>query len=107
MSALYTLSGTNGTLYIYDSYIEIVRKGILAKLSHVGMGNTVLNYTSISSVQFRPGTPIINGYIHFFRRGNRSGGGYINAISDEDSVVFRLFHNEEARSILRYVKQKI
>ena len=80
--------GTNGTLKVNDSTIELIRKGINAKL--LGLrGDKEILISSITAIQFKEPGMLTNGFIQFaFSGSNESKGGVFDAAKDENSIVF-------------------
>ena len=105
--AVYSLKGANGQLYIYENHLEIHRKGVLAKLSHLKERHTSIPYNELSRVKMHPGVLLISGYFYFERRGRGNSCGLIAAACDEDCIVFRAYENEKAVEIHKYLQSKI
>ena len=100
---VYSLSGANGQLYIYEDYLEICRKGMLARLSHLDADVTVIYYDEIAQVKLHMGTPLYSGYFFFKRKNTDKSCNLIDAVRDEDCIVFRFYENEKAKLIKKYI----
>ena len=80
--------GTNGSLKVNDTTVELIRKGLNAKL--LGLrGNKEILISSITSIQFKEPGMLTNGFIQFaFSGSSESKGGVLDATKDEHSIVF-------------------
>ncbi|GGV36829.1 hypothetical protein GCM10010293_40320 [Streptomyces griseoflavus] len=86
------VKGHNGQIAFDGQYVTITRKGILGRLS-VGKGEKRFHISQISSVQWKPAGPLVNGFIAFSAAGgnerrSRFGSQTSNAVNDENSVIF-------------------
>ena len=82
--------GANGQVELHESKIVIKRKGLLAKLGHMGKGDKEIPLSSITSIQFKDAGRLTNGYIQFGQSGySESDGGAFDAANDENSVMFK------------------
>ena len=84
--------GHTGTVRLDAHFVTIIRKGFLARGS-VGKGEKRIPISSITSVQFKPAGPVVNGFIQFTLGGgnegrSRFGHQTVDAARDENSVVF-------------------
>lgn len=100
------LSGANGQLYVYEDHLEIHRKGMLAKLSHIKGGCTIIGYYDLAKVKMRSGMFPVSGYMYFERKGSNENVGLIAAARHPDCIVFRSHENAMAREISKYLKNK-
>lgn len=87
-----TAKGRNGTVSFDGKSITIERSGFLAR-STVGKGRKRLALRHISSVQVKPASVMMNGFIEFTIAGgneNRSrfGGQTKDAAHNENAVIF-------------------
>jgi glutaredoxin-related protein len=80
--------GTNGAIKVHNTTIELVRKGLNARL--LGLrGNKEIQISSITSIQFKEPGMLTNGFIQFSFSGSQERkGGVFDATKDENSVVF-------------------
>ena len=80
--------GSNGILKVNETTIELIRKGLNAKL--LGLrGNKEILISSITSIQFKEPGMLTNGFIQFaFSGSSESKGGVFDATKDENSIVF-------------------
>lgn len=106
---MYSLSliGTNGQLYMYDDHLVIERKGFVAKYTHLNNPQTVIYYTDIDRVKMHLGTIAYSGYFYFCRKGSNKNIGLFASGTDEDSLAFRYYRNDEAKRIWKYVNTMI
>ena len=86
------VKGHNGQIQFDGQTVTITRKGILGRLS-VGKGEKRFHISQISSVQWKPAGPFVNGFIAFSAAGgnerrSRFGSQTSSADNDENSVIF-------------------
>lgn len=82
--------GHNGQLELTDTTVRIKRKGVLGFLTQGLKGDKEILISQISSIQFKNAGPFVNGYIQFaFVGGQEAKGGAFQAVSDENTVMFR------------------
>lgn len=86
------VKGHNGQVQFDGQLVTITRKGILGRLS-VGKGEKRFHISQISSVQWKPAGPFVNGFIAFSAAGgnerrSRFGSQTSSAVNDENSVIF-------------------
>ena len=84
--------GHNGQIQFDGQTVTITRKGILGRLS-VGKGEKRFHISQISSVQWKPAGPFVNGFIAFSAAGgnerrSKFGSQTSSAAHDENSVIF-------------------
>jgi hypothetical protein len=87
-----TVKGHNGQIEFDGQYVTITRKGILGRMT-VGKGEKRIHISQISSVQWKPAGPFVNGFIQFSAAGgnerrSRFGSQTSSAVNDENSVIF-------------------
>ena len=105
---LYYLKGLNGQIEVYEDRVIINRKGFLAKGAIGLAGSKTIPINAIQTVQFREGTSLYNGFIQFGVLGGiEARGGLQAAITDENSVIIKKKHNEQAREIKNFIENKI
>jgi hypothetical protein len=86
------VKGHNGQVQFDGQYVTITRRGILARTS-VGKGEKRFHISQISSVQWKPAGPFVNGFIAFSAAGgterrSKFGSQTYSAVTDENSVLF-------------------
>ncbi|MFE0794726.1 DUF4429 domain-containing protein [Streptomyces mutabilis] len=86
------VKGHNGQIVFDGQYVTITRRGFLARTS-VGKGEKRFHISQISSVQWKPAGPFVNGFIAFSAAGgnerrSKFGSQTSSAIHDENSVLF-------------------
>lgn len=84
--------GHNGQISFDGQYVTLTRQGLLGRLS-VGKGEKRWHISQISSIQWKPAGPFVNGFIQFSASGgneqrSRFGSQTTSAASDENSVLF-------------------
>lgn len=106
------VKGLNGQLELTDTHVIIRRKGIMATISKGLAGEKSIPLDAITSVQFKPGGLMWNGFIKFCYPGSDEiRGGLSEATKDDNAVIFARGMNaqfeefrqrlEEARTRLR------
>jgi hypothetical protein len=105
---VYIMDGVNDVLEVFNNKVTITPKTDNASIIVRGLkGTKSIPYSSITTVQFRKANPI-NGYIQLSLAGAiESGGGVINAISDENTVFFTQWNNELAEKIRDYIEDRL
>ena len=98
--------GTNGTLRVNHSTIELIRKGMTARL--LGLrGNKEILISSINAIQFKEPAMLTNGFIQFvFSGSSESKGGVFDATKDENSIVFTKKHLKQFALLRDVINQK-
>lgn len=86
------VKGHNGQVQFDGQYVTIVRRGFFARTT-VGKGEKRIHISQISSVQWKPAGPFVNGFIQFSAAGgnerrSRFGSQTSSAVNDENSVIF-------------------
>lgn len=99
------LKGAQKVLNVYDDHITLTQiKNIRTILtSDWFQGEKEILYYDMTSVQFRPSSKLILGYIQFEVPGVRSGSNF----GSENSWTFDSTMNEIAKEVCDYVKTRI
>ena len=86
----FTAKGYGGTLAVTPTKVIISRKGLASLVLHGLTGDKEILIKDITSIQFRmPGITGTRGYIQFtFPGAKESKGGLLDAMNDENTVVF-------------------
>ncbi|WP_416477025.1 DUF4429 domain-containing protein [Streptomyces sp. LKA04] len=105
------VKGHNGQVTFDGQYVTITRKGFLARAT-VGKGEKRFHISQISSVQWKPAGPFVNGFIAFSAAGgnerrSRFGSQTSNAVNDENSVVFTSKHKADFEKLRAAVEAAI
>jgi hypothetical protein len=84
--------GINGQVHFDGVYVTLARRGFRAR-SIIGLSEKRIPLTAIGSIQWRPDSKLVNGYIQFSAGGDverrlRSGRRNLDAARDENSVTF-------------------
>lgn len=90
---MYEARGMNGQLLFDGVYVTLARKGFWAR-SQIGLGEKRIPVTSIGSINWKPASRLVNGYIQLapvgdVQRRPRYGQRNLDAARDENSVTFR------------------
>lgn len=106
--SVYRLTGTNARVIVYEDRVDIERTGFWNKLSYGFSGTKSIPMSSITSIQYKAGGGILNGFLQFGVLGGKErNSGLSGAASDENSVVFPKDKNEKAAKIRAFVEKKI
>lgn len=110
MSERIEAKGYGGTVSFDGQFISI-RRGGLGRLI-VGKGEKRIPLRSISAVQLKPASPMVNGFIEFSisggdERRSQFGRQTFDAVSDENSVVFRKGQQPAFEALRAAVEQAI
>ena len=111
-SPIYKVGAVGDTLLVYDDRVVIQHKGVLNLFTQGIKGDKTIYYIDITSVQFKKfstsfGIPSA-GYIQFSLAGGfQSGGGVLDAMSDENAVAIAEADNETAEEVYKYILGKI
>lgn len=99
------LKGAQKMLNVYDDHITLSQiKNIRTILtSDWFQGEKEILYCDISSVQYRPSSKLILGYLQFEVPGVRTGSNF----GSENSWTFDSAMNEIAKEVCEYVKNRI
>ena len=100
--------GVGGILELYEDRIVIKRKGLISFMAHGLKGDKTIYYNNLTSVQFKKGNYLVNGYIQFsIKGGNESRGGAFAATSDENTIMITVQKNDEAEEVVEYINNKL
>jgi hypothetical protein len=97
------VKGYNGQISFDGKAVSISRKGALGFLTQGLKGTKEIPVRAISSIQLKKAGMVANGYIQFATGAGESKGGINAAVTDENTVIFTLFSNnefEELRSLV-------
>lgn len=102
------IKGMKGQIEFDGQSITIRRKGLMARTG-VGKGEKRIPLRHVTSVQFKPAGPAVNGFIQFSLGGGnerRSAFGQqtMDAAKDENSVVFRKKQQSQFEELRRAVE---
>lgn len=98
-SGVVTAVGYNGTVTLDGKFVTISRTGALARMS-VGKGEKRIPVRSITSVQWKPPGPMVNGFIEF------SIGGGNETRSTFGRQTTKAGHNENAVIVTKNQEQQ-
>ncbi|WP_406227410.1 DUF4429 domain-containing protein [Streptomyces anthocyanicus] len=105
------VKGHNGQIVFDGQYVTITRKGILGRMS-VGKGEKRIHISQISSVQWKPAGPFVNGFIAFSAAGgnerrSKFGSQTSSAVHDENSVLFTTRQKAAFEELRKHVEAAI
>lgn len=105
------VKGHNGQVTFDGQYVTITRRGFLARTS-VGKGEKRIHISQISSVQWKPAGPFVNGFIQFATAGgnerrSKFGSQTSSAIHDENSVIFTTKHRAAFEELRKHIEAAI
>ena len=99
--------GSTGQLELYETKIRIRRRGFTNLVLHGLKGNKDILLESISSIQFKK-AGFTAGYIQFaFMGGQEAQRGVWQAVSDENTILFNSWHQQEFIKIHEAIEQHI
>lgn len=106
---LFSIKGVNGQLSVYDDKVIITRKGMLGLLTQGLSGEKTIPISTITSVQYKEGGALFNGFIQFAVLGGREKqGGVFAATEDENTVMLRAGEQSEiGKKVKEYVEGRI
>ncbi len=108
----YKLTAHTGTgLEVYDSYVIINHMQVGSLITNISRGGALggkrINFTDITSVQFREPSGLTVGFIQFAYPGSiESKGGVTDMINDENSIPIQPSMVAEAREIVNYIETR-
>ncbi|WP_214687149.1 SHOCT domain-containing protein [Exiguobacterium sp. s163] len=96
---------TNGktTVTIENGFIKISRRGLMNRINNGG-GDKNIRINSLSGVQVKkPG--LTTGYIQFIFSGSKDSTGVMDAVKDENTVIFNKPEYDQALELRDYVEE--
>ena len=88
--------GKSGQIELYGNKICICRRGISGFLLHGSKGDKEIMISSITAIQFKKANMWVNGYIQIaFMGGMEAKKGIFEAVSDENTVMFDVFQQDD------------
>ncbi|WP_028975753.1 DUF4429 domain-containing protein [Sporolactobacillus terrae] len=100
------LKPSKTTVAIDTHSVHIFRKGVNAAFTVGLSGEKTIPLSSITSVQFKkPG--MTSGYLQFGVLGGKETQGIMNAVKDENSVIFIKKELDQALELKKYVEDRI
>ena len=98
-----SFKGLNGTIILRDSGVAIVRENMLGTTFHNG-GEVEIPYSNVSEVEVVPGA-LLNGFICIVENGYGSPSNVFSAMKDENTIIFRLTRNGQAKKMKRQIEE--
>ena len=100
-----SFKGLNGTIILRDSGVAIVRENMLGTTFHNG-GEVEIPYSNVSEVEVVPGA-LLNGFICIVENGYGSPYNVFSAMKDENTIIFRLTRNGQAKKMKRLIEERL
>jgi hypothetical protein len=100
-----SFKGLNGTIILRDSGVAIVRENMLGTTFHNG-GEVEIPYSNVSEVEVVPGA-LLNGFICIVENGYGSPSNVFSAMKDENTIIFRLTRNGQAKKMKRLIEERL
>lgn len=100
-----SFKGLNGTIILRDSGVAIVRENMLGTTFHNG-GEVEIPYSNVSEVEVVPGA-LLNGFICIVENGYSSPSNVFSAMKDENTIIFRLTRNGQAKKKKRLIEERL
>lgn len=100
-----SFKGLNGTIILRDSGVAIVRENMLGTTFHNG-GEVEIPYSNVSEVEVVPGA-LLNGFIYIVENGYGSPSNVFSAMKDENTIIFRLTRNGQAKKMKRLIEERL
>lgn len=110
MSKLFEVSCAGLTLSVYEDCVSITPKGFLGFASKGMAGERKIFYKDISSVQFKPSTKLLSGFIEFYFAGHntqKQGGGLFAGTNNDNRFTFHNKFLPDMVKINDYIQEKI
>lgn len=100
-----SFKGLNGTIILRDSGVAIVRENMLGTTFHNG-GEVEIPYSNVSEVEVVPGA-LLNGFICIVENGYGSPSNVFSAMKDENTIIFHLTRNGQAKKMKRLIEERL
>ncbi len=99
------IKGSNRTLNVYEDRVELIQlKNFRAFLTNdLFNGNKTIHFNNILSVQLKPASMLVLGYLQFETANVHSNADY----TSENSWTFDRPLNDKAKAICEYVNKRI
>lgn len=110
MSKLYEVSCAGLTLSVYEDCVSIAPKGFLGFAAKGMAGERKIFYKDITSVQFKPSSKLLSGFIEFYFAGHnttKQGGGLFAGTTNDNRFTFHNKYLEDMQKINDYIQGKI
>lgn len=110
MSVLFEVTCAGLTLRVYEDCVSLTPSGTLGFFSKGLAGERKIFYKDISSVQFKPSTKVLSGFIEFYFAGHntqKQGGGLFAGTTNDNRFTFYNRYLPEMLKINEYVQAQI
>ena len=100
-----SFKGLNGTIILRDSGVAIVRENMVGTTFHNG-GEVEIPYSNVSEVEVVPGA-LLNGFICIVENCYGSPSNVFSAMMYENTIIFRLTRNGQAKKMKRLIEERL
>lgn len=105
------LAHTGTTLEVYDTYLIINHMQVGSLMTNIvrggALGGKKINFTDLTSVQFREPSGLTVGFIQFAYPGSiENKGGITDMINDENSIPIQPNMVSEAKEIVNFIEER-
>ena len=110
MKKLFEVSCAGVTLSVYEDCVSLTPKGFLGLATKGMAGERKIFYKDISSIQFRPSTKMLSGFIEFYFIGHntqKQGGGLFVGTNNDNRFTFYNKFLPDMIKIIEYIQAKI
>lgn len=106
MDELFEVKAVNGTIIVAPERITIRRKGAMSFMTQGMKGDKEIMIEDISTIQIRQPKLGSRGYIQFgFKGGTENKSGLLDAVKDENSVLFDKKHADDIMKAKELIEQ--
>lgn len=110
MKKIFEVSCAGVTLSVYEDCVSLTPKGFLGLATKGMAGERKIFYKDISSIQFRPSTKMLSGFIEFYFIGHntqKQGGGLFVGTNNDNRFTFYNKFLPDMIKINEYIQAKI
>ncbi len=110
MTKIFEVSCAGITLSVYEDCVSLTPKGFLGFATKGMAGERKIFYKDISSVQFKPSTKLLSGFIEFYFAGHntqKQGGGLFAGTNNDNRFTFYHKFLPDMVKINDYIQSKI
>lgn len=105
---IFSIKGDNGQLDVYENRLEISRKGFKAFMCHGFDGTKIIFISKLTAIQLKEAGKLTKGFIQFVFPGSvESKKGLVDAVSDENTILFTPDTQAEFLKVKDYIVSKI
>lgn len=110
MKILFEVSCASLTLRVYDDCVSLSPNGTLGFMTKGMAGERKIYYKDITSVQFKPSTKLLSGFIEFYFAGHntqKQGGGLFAGTNNDNRFTFYHRYLPDMLKINEYIQAQI